>query len=82
MTLSLSAVASMYRHTEKQLTDTRRRFNRLARIEKALKAGRDTPLDGGEHFTPARLEEARNQMNRADTEFKKARERLNATDKK
>jgi len=82
MTLSLSAVASMYRHTEKQLTDTRRRFNRLARIEKALKAGREAPEDGGELFTPKRLEEARNQMNRADAEFKKARERLNAMDKK
>lgn len=82
MTLPLSAVASMYRHAERQLTDTRRKFNRLARIEKALKAGKEAPDDGGELFTPHRLEEARNQMNRADAEFKKARERLNAADKK
>jgi sRNA-binding protein len=82
MTLTLSAVASMYRHAERQLTETRRRFNRLARIEKALKAGKEALDDGGELFTPHRLEEARNQMNRADAEFKKARERLNAVDKK
>lgn len=82
MTLTLSAVASMYRHAERQLTETRRRFNRLARIEKALKAGKEAPDDGGELFTPHRLEEARNQMNRADAEFMKARERLNAMDKK